>query len=90
MVVDFDGRVLAQADPGEGEKVVVGPINLDMLRHERSRRVGHDMRAHLRSELHTYARRAWLAPPEPGEHPLNAEGIRRRIAEARRRLGETA
>ena len=89
MVVDFDGRVLAQADPGEGEKVVVGPINVDMLRRERSRRVGHDMRAHLRSELHTYARRTWLAPPEPGEHPLNAEGLRRRIADARRRLGET-
>ena len=90
MVVDFDGRVLAQADPGEGEKVVVGPIDLDMLRRERSRRVGHDMRAHLRSELHTYTRKTWLAAPQPDEHPLNAEGIRRRIADAQRRLGEIA
>ena len=90
MVVDFDGRVLAQADPGEGEKVVVGPINVDMLRRERSRRVGHDMRAHLRSELHTYTRKTWLAAPQRSEHPLTAEGVRRRIADARRRLGEIA
>src|SRR5213079_1356943 len=26
MVVDYDGRILAQADPGPGEKVVVAPI----------------------------------------------------------------
>ena len=25
MVVDYDGRILAQADPGPGEKIVVGP-----------------------------------------------------------------
>ncbi len=28
MIVDFDGRILAQADPGPGEKIVVGPIDL--------------------------------------------------------------
>src|SRR5262249_22773403 len=28
MVVDYDGRILAQADPGPGEKIVVGPIDL--------------------------------------------------------------
>ncbi|MHC4107828.1 MAG: nitrilase-related carbon-nitrogen hydrolase [Planctomycetota bacterium] len=87
MVVDFDGRVLAQADPGEGEKVVVAPIDIDTLRHERARRVGHDMRAHLRSELHTYMNRTYLAPPEPGGHPLAADDLRRRIAGARHRLG---
>ena len=25
MIVDYDGRILAQADPGPGEKIVVGP-----------------------------------------------------------------
>ena len=36
MIVDFDGRILSQADPGPGEKIVVGPIDLAALRHERS------------------------------------------------------
>ncbi len=87
MVVDFDGRVLAQADPGEGEKVVVAPIDIGTLRHERARRVGHDMRAHLRSELHTYMRQTYLAPPERKDHPLTADNLRKRIARARQGLG---
>ena len=37
MVVDFDGRILAQADSGPGEKIVVAPIDLSSLRAERSR-----------------------------------------------------
>ncbi len=87
MVVDFDGRVLAQADPGEGEKVVVAPIDIGTLRHERARRVGHDMRAHLRSEVHTYMRQTYLAPPEREDHPLTADNLRKRIARARQGLG---
>ena len=31
MVVDYDGRILAQVDPGPGEKIVVGPIDLAAL-----------------------------------------------------------
>jgi hypothetical protein len=46
MVVDFDGRILAQADPGPGEKIVVGPVDLAALRHERSRRRGHALLDH--------------------------------------------
>lgn len=58
MVVDFDGRILAQADPGPGEKIVVGPIDIAALRHERGRRRGHDVLSHLRTEAYTdlYAR----------------------------------
>jgi predicted amidohydrolase len=58
MVVDFDGRILAQADPGPGEKIVVGPIDLAALRAERRRRQGHDVLSHLRTEAYTdlYAR----------------------------------
>lgn len=51
MVVDFDGRILAQADPGPGEKIVVAPIDLGALRAERRRREGHQMLNHLRSGL---------------------------------------
>jgi predicted amidohydrolase len=53
MLVDFDGRILAQADPGPGEKIVVGPVDLAALRHERGRRRGHHMLSHLRTEAYT-------------------------------------
>jgi formamidase len=86
--VDFDGRILAQADPGPGEKVVVAPIELDTLRSERTRRMGHAMRAHLRSELYSYLDRPHLAPAQPHDHPLTLEGIRERIRDAKRREGD--
>ncbi len=53
MVVDFDGRILAQADPGPADKVVVGPIDLASLRDARDRRRGHHLLAHRRSESYT-------------------------------------
>ena len=85
MVVDFDGRVLAQADAGPGEKVVVAPIDLAALRAERQRRVGHDMRSHLRSEVHTYLEQSWLPPA--ASHPLTGDEIRGRIDRGRERSG---
>lgn len=88
MVVDYDGRILAQADPGPGEKVVVAPIDLAALRHERQQRMGHDMRAHLRSELHTYLRNSHLPKPGAADHPLTAEAIRERIQRAKQSLAK--
>ena len=32
MIVDFDGRILSQAEPGPGDRIVVGPIDLAALR----------------------------------------------------------
>ena len=52
MIVDYDGRVLSQADPAAGEKIVVGPIDLHALRAERQRRRGHQLLAHLRTEAY--------------------------------------
>ena len=52
MVVDFDGRVLAQASPGPGERIVVAPVDVTALRHERATRRGHHMLAHLRTEAY--------------------------------------
>ncbi|MFM1803034.1 MAG: Formamidase [Planctomycetota bacterium] len=46
MIVDFDGRILSQADPGPGEKIVVGPVDLAALKAERQRRRGHQMLFH--------------------------------------------
>ncbi len=85
MVVDFDGRILAQADPGPGEKIVVAPIDIARLRGERERRLGHDMRAHLRSEIHPYLATPRLAPASAGE-TLSIEGHKERIRDAKKRL----
>lgn len=52
MVVDFDGRVLSRAEPGTGTRIVLGPIDITALRHERQRRTGHHMLAHLRMEAY--------------------------------------
>ena len=86
MVVDYDGRILAQADPGAGEKVVVAPINIAQLREERERRVGHDLRAHTRSEMHSYLNRQYLAPA--GSETISVDNLKDRIATAKRRLDD--
>ncbi len=66
MVVDFDGRILAQADPGPGEKIVVGPIDLASLRAERSRRRGHAFLDHLRTEANRGKFASFSHPGPPG------------------------
>ena len=83
MVVDYDGRILAQADPGAGEKAVVAPINIDMLRAERERRAGHDLRGHLRSEIHPYLGQSYLTP---AGSDLSIESNNKRIQSAKQRL----
>ncbi len=83
MVVDYDGRILAQADPGPGEKVVVAPINVAALRDERERRAGHDLRGHLRSEMHSYVGRPYL---QPAGKDLSVERNNERIADAKKML----
>jgi len=58
MVVDYDGRILSQADPGPGEKIVVAEIDLGALRAARQERRGHNPLAHLRTEVYPlYTRR---------------------------------
>ncbi len=52
MVVDYDGRILAQADPGPGEKIVVAEIDLGALREARRQRQGHNPLAQLRREAY--------------------------------------
>jgi predicted amidohydrolase len=93
MVVDFDGRVLAEASPGPGERIVVAPVDVSALRHERATRRGHHMLAHLRTEAYTvYRERIYpprATPPgdaEPPEEALSYEGNNRRIDEAKSRL----
>jgi predicted amidohydrolase len=59
MVVDYDGRLLAQADPGPGEKIVIAPINISDLRAERDRRRGHHLTGHLRTEAYREAKKPY-------------------------------
>lgn len=62
MIVDFDGRVLAKASEGPGERIVVAPIDISALRHERRARTGHHMLSHLRTEAYP-AYREHVYPP---------------------------
>ncbi|HVQ38396.1 MAG TPA: nitrilase-related carbon-nitrogen hydrolase, partial [Pyrinomonadaceae bacterium] len=72
-IVDFDGRLLAQASPGPGERIVVAPIDISALRHERTTRRGHHMPAHLRTEAYpVYQRHQY--PPNLSEPPASEGG----------------
>ena len=86
MIVDFDGRILAQADPGAGDKIVVAPIDITALRHEREVREGHHMLAHLRSEAYPVYRQTHFAPGQhTDEKNLTVEKTRGTIAAAKER-----
>jgi predicted amidohydrolase len=85
MIVDFDGRILSQAESGPGERVIVGPIDLAAMRAERERRRGH----HLLSQLRTEAYRAYgqpIYPRLPENQPPTLESNERRMREARRKV----
>lgn len=65
-IIDFDGRILAEASPGPGERIVVAPIDISAVRHERETRRAHSMLAHLRSEAYpVYAKHHY--PPRVGD-----------------------
>ena len=88
MIVYYDGRIVAQATPGDGEKIVVGPVDVAMLRTERRQRTAHQMLAHLRSEAHSVYR----TPFYPGATFRNREDFtyeenEARIGKAKKKLG---
>jgi predicted amidohydrolase len=86
MVVDHDGRILAQADPGPGEKIVIAPIDLATLRAERDRRTGHHMLAHLRTEAYTHVRKPIYPAGTAARQSLSIAGNDLATAEGKRRL----
>lgn len=67
MIVDFDGRVLAKASEGHGEKIVVAPIDISALRHERNARKGHHTLSHLRTEAYPVYQKH-IYPPKSTNH----------------------
>ena len=85
MVVDYDGRILAQADPGPGEKIVVAPIDIAALRAERDRRSGHHMLGHRRSEAYPLQRRPAYPGGRGGEGPISIEGNEQAIRDGKKR-----
>ena len=86
MIVDYDGRILAQAESGGGERIVLGPIDIDGLRNERQRRRGHDMLSHLRTELYSgYAKPVYPRASATGDWPLSIEGLNRLIEKTKKR-----
>ncbi len=87
MIVDYDGRMVAQADPGPGEKIVVGPVDVSALRHERSVRSGHHMLAHLRTEAYpAYRDTVFPAARLRAGDALDIEGTRAAIEQSKGRL----
>lgn len=85
MVVDYEGRILAQADPGPGEKIVFSTVDVGALRHERKVRRGHQNFAHLRTECYPVYRRS-LYPPSRGAENLTIEKIDEAIVDAKNEL----
>jgi predicted amidohydrolase len=84
MIVDYDGRILAQADPGPGEKIVFAPIDLAALRAERDRRQGHHMLGHLRTQAYAGYCKAIYPGGLASDSKLTVEGNNRAIEEGKR------
>jgi len=84
-IVDFDGRLLAEASPGPGERIVVAPIDISALRHERASRTGHSMLAHLRTEAYPVYRQP-VYPPQGAA--LSYEGNLEAVRASKARMDE--
>ena len=89
MIVDYDGRIVTQATPGDGEKITVGPIDIGMLRHERETRIAHQTAAHFRSEAHpVYLRKFFPQGRFRGDQDATYEGNVRRTQKTKEGMGQ--
>ena len=88
-IVDFEGRILATASEGPGERIVVAPVDVSALRHERETRRGHSMLAHLRTGAYPiYQQKIYPPPLENRENqPLSYELNNQLIDLAKRKIG---
>src|SRR5262249_17275592 len=84
-IVDFDGRLLATASPGPGERIGVAPIDVSALRHERQTRIGHHMLAHLRTEAYPIYRESGYPARHAPAAALSYEENVARVNEAKER-----
>ena len=91
-IVDFDGRLLAEASPGPGERIVVAPIDITRAApRARRARSGHHMLAHLRTEAYPlYRRPIYRAAHESGTTDISYESNLERISSSRRTVDASA
>lgn len=83
-VIDHDGRVLAQADAGPGERLVAAEVDVEAVRHARRTRRGHHFLAQMRTEAYAgYARPVY--PPAGGVPGVQQS--EEAVAASARRLG---
>jgi predicted amidohydrolase len=88
MIVDFDGRILTQASPGPGERIVVAALNIEMLRYERKMRRAHQMLAHLRTEAYPiYQKRFFSVRVGQWPEDLTVTNLEQLIDKAKERVG---
>jgi predicted amidohydrolase len=87
MVVDYDGRVLTQASPGPGERIVVAPVDIAALRHERKVRRAHQMLAHLRAEAYPMYQKKFYPRETFSQSDLSISELEQRIDEVKRMVG---
>ncbi len=87
MIVDYDGRVVAQATPGDGEKIVVASVDVGLLRAERKARAAHVGLPHLRTEAHPVYRRSHYpgASFQP-DQDLGYDDLAAAVSESKKRL----
>jgi formamidase len=82
-IVDYDGRMLAEASPGPGERIVVAPVDISALRHERAVRRGHSMLTHLRTEAYPVYSSHRYPPRSVDAESISYEENNRLIDEAK-------
>ncbi len=87
-IIDFEGRLLADASPGPGERIVVAPVDVSALRNEREVRRGHSFLAHLRTEAYPIYQKHIYPPQleENGEKMLSYEKNNKLIDESKRQI----
>ncbi len=81
-IIDFDGRPLAEATPGPGERIAFAPIDISALRHERQTRLGHHMLAHLRTDAYDVYRTPLYPPRIAGRRTVLSYEENNRLIEA--------
>jgi predicted amidohydrolase len=90
MIVDYDGRVVVQATPGNGEKITVGPIDVGMVRYQRQQRQAHQMLVHLRTGAHAiYRKEIFKGGDFSSEENRTYDDNAERIAKVRKDLNRT-
>ena len=88
MAVDYDGRILAQASPGPGERIVVALLDIEALREVRKARRAHQMLAHLRTGCYPMYRQQYYPPRtfNPSKESSVSQ-LEKQIDETKKKLG---